>query len=749
MVALELADNHLVGADIDVTSLLASLPWLQVLDISGNPGLRGSKLAAVAATGDSGAASASQNDSPTPHPNRLTYLDVSNDLLDGSLPGWIDDAPLSYVNLMGNRFAWSETAGPGAAALTLITACRTSGLSNDITCQGLPPLSCAAFGTQYRLDVTDPSQCTSCREGDVPKSIAAMVGAFVLFALALAAYVHLTRRHEDAMERWVSTISLFVAHAQTIGIIGAMQLEWPPQVEQATQLISLSVVDASFLRPECLARDGINAFALIAVTQLAIMLATLLVFLVMSMEKCLAGEGRSDGVHYILTILLSCIFTMSWRLFFRTLEQLFGGDNLVLAAFVLASLLLALELWLVVRYLSYVVAKEKSAVRLQRITERLSQRNSQRPPESCRQGRITGVRRSAQASRSGGGGGARERWGAILDQLCPSSTSAYSSHDSVARIEARTDFLTRRYAEHAPYWQFVVWMRQFCLFLDYMIAALILDFGRLKPGTAARNGVVWAHAIVAILLVAVSWRLHARARPFRYAYQNAVEHGLFASDLLLLTLGTVYTAVRVSNVERGALQAVETLMVLVLVGSILGALGWVAYKYRTGGQDTTQARLDEERTQGADERGLQGFRRQSFLATGIELPSLHSRRESTACLAQEQWRPAGSRRHTIAARPVPTAVDEGGDRIRLTLHAPNLSSVAEACDTAASDENRGAGASAPSESDATALKHAPQRRRHGTDAAHSAMITGRRNCRHMTPSTAHTAPITPNDVAKV
>ena len=142
---------------------------------------------------------------------------------------------------------------------------------------------------------------------------------------------------------------------------------------------------------------------------------------------------------------------------------------------------------------------------------------------------------------------------------------------------------------------------------------------------------------------------------------------------------------RVSNVERGALQAVETLMVLVLVGSILGALGWVAYKYRTGGQDTTQARLDEERTQGADERGLQGFRRQSFLATGIELPSLHSRRESTACLAQEQ---EASRLAPAIAGPVPTAVDEGGDRIRLTLHAPNLSSIAKPCDTSLSEWQR-------------------------------------------------------------
>ena len=47
---------------------------------------------------------------------------------------------------------------------------------------------------------------------------------------------------------------------------------------------------------------------------------------------------------------------------------------------------------------------------------------------------------------------------------------------SAARLELRTRFLTRRFAKHAPAWQFVVWARQFGLFLDYAVPTLLLDF---------------------------------------------------------------------------------------------------------------------------------------------------------------------------------------------------------------------------------------------------------------------------------
>ena len=50
----------------------------------------------------------------------------------------------------------------------------------------------------------------------------------------------------------MSTVSIFISHLQTIGIIGNLMLEWPDSVVWVTAALSGNVLELNFVRPECL-----------------------------------------------------------------------------------------------------------------------------------------------------------------------------------------------------------------------------------------------------------------------------------------------------------------------------------------------------------------------------------------------------------------------------------------------------------------------------------------------------------------
>jgi hypothetical protein len=68
------------------------------------------------------------------------------------------------------------------------------------------------------------------------------------------------------MRKWVTTLSIFIAHAQTVSILGNLALEWPPPVQSFTRVVALSFVDTPFVRAECLA-TGANAFHVVSLGQ--------------------------------------------------------------------------------------------------------------------------------------------------------------------------------------------------------------------------------------------------------------------------------------------------------------------------------------------------------------------------------------------------------------------------------------------------------------------------------------------------
>ena len=53
----------------------------------------------------------------------------------------------------------------------------------------------------------------------------------LVILLGLAFYVWLIFRFPDALTRWVSTVSIFFTHVQTVALVGSLRLAWPPSVE--------------------------------------------------------------------------------------------------------------------------------------------------------------------------------------------------------------------------------------------------------------------------------------------------------------------------------------------------------------------------------------------------------------------------------------------------------------------------------------------------------------------------------------
>jgi hypothetical protein len=233
---------------------------------------------------------------------QLRTLNVQGCALEGAVPKWLEEhitsPPGGGFSLFasGNAFEWPDDGASRTGLTTLIESCR---LDVRVSCEGLPPRGCEAFGPDFRINAADPEQCTRCSANDRVASIVALAVAFACAVTGIGVYVLLIRRHQDSMRAWVSTVSIFIAHlqvrlthvrpntprarcltaslamtmrsprVQTIAIVGSMRLRWPPPVERMTEIVSFSVVDASFLQPECIADEKVNAFAMLALGQVS------------------------------------------------------------------------------------------------------------------------------------------------------------------------------------------------------------------------------------------------------------------------------------------------------------------------------------------------------------------------------------------------------------------------------------------------------------------------------------------------
>ena len=145
-------------------------------------------------------------------------------------------------------------------------------------------------------------------------------------------------------------------------------------------------------------------------------------------------------------------------------------------------------------------------------------------------------------------GSERSNW------LVPRRPWSYRSDHQVKPndLQQAVDFLIMRFTTDAPRWQLVIWLRQ--LTLSLLLFCVDLFAYSLDDNQSASR---YVFASVAVVIMLVWWRLHARTRPFFFNAQNAMESWFYGCNVVILLLAMAYTAVLEHVKSKPLLLALE------------------------------------------------------------------------------------------------------------------------------------------------------------------------------------------------
>ena len=493
----------------------------------------------------------------------LRKLDVGGNKLKGRMAECFKD--LDDVSFDDNEFDYG-TNDP--ILRELIDNCRTS---SDASCSGVPPLSCDAFGDNFEVSSVNSEVCVACPELGV--SLTLQLGVLALFVFIVWGYVKMVEHYEGLGERldlWINTAAIFFCHLQTLSIIGTLKLAWPQSVLTLTQVVTVDFLSLGAVRPECAIRVA-NSFYFF--TYLRILLLLVLTGGVSVTQSTLKActpatrmrqtTRRVDQLEVVETVLFTFGLTFSWRIIFDLWEQGSSSIEVAKGGAALASILFLVQLALLAKY----------ALNIRAL--------------------VTG-----------------KQFGRV----------ANLSHE---RLQLRLSFLTERFAGHAPFWQYMVWLRQFLLTLDVFIAQSIIetrddildgvvvcrvpppppppppsppdyetDIDSIVDGNSSFTtdtcqplsqtslDAIWTHVVFAVLIFAVFWAAQLRVKPYAYAFQNRIESSLFAVNLVVVSLGTIYSSLKYYG--NGPSVGIEVMVMVLLLCSLFAAAAFMGiYSYRT------------------------------------------------------------------------------------------------------------------------------------------------------------------------
>ena len=104
------------------------------------------------------------------------------------------------------------------------------------------------------------------------------------------------------MKRWVSTVGILAAHAQTVHIIATMRLDVPPSVRLLVGMFDLDVFNLELSAPECLvgSMSGGEAppYYLVALGRLGALFALSFVHVTALVLEHLGRSRRSAAMAY-------------------------------------------------------------------------------------------------------------------------------------------------------------------------------------------------------------------------------------------------------------------------------------------------------------------------------------------------------------------------------------------------------------------------------------------------------------------
>ena len=523
---------------------------------------------------------------------RLRHLVVADNQLYGQLPD-TDYRGLTLLDLTGNSFDYPPPN-------KIVAACFAPG----VKCSGFPPTTCDAFGDGYVVKVDSPNECSPC--GSFWLSLSAAIGVMIMFLCALALYAYLVHKHNGLTTQGISTAAIVITHLQTISIISKLRLAWPPSTEYAMTVFSTGL-ELEGIRMECLFQSSgdVPFFYLISITRVALPMSCFLLILLYRLVLSLlwsrraargmstAGmEARIDKLERFETILFQLQLCPSWRASFQLIYTMNTGSSAreVWVAFVggvLAMVLLAMQLLYIAKYIHYTVrllqlerGQRVSSADALKATSSTDDDDVAAAPEAGKTGGALGDDGEGKVAASGRADSfvsPRRRGGfrACLDCLC-----ARGRHTvDVRRLRVRTSYTCRRFAPHAPYWQFILWTRQFLLTLITLTPAISAaargaleeDYVRGNPDTML---LVQVPSSIVVLFLAGA--LHWRIKPFIYDFQNWLEAWLLFASILVITLAGVY------SVTKGKTSgiAVETFLTTVLVCSLVFMAEYLHWHYR-------------------------------------------------------------------------------------------------------------------------------------------------------------------------
>ena len=138
----------------------------------------------------------------------------------------------------------------------------------------------------------------------------------------------------------------------------------------------------------------------------------------------------------------------------------------------------------------------------------------------------------------------------------------------IKRLDDRLQYLTGRYKNTAPYWQFVLWARQLA------IIGIIAGFEAYDDTT-----MVLAVAGAALAVLATTLVLHCRVRPYFHRYQNIAEVVLSLFSMLAIVAACAVYLHR-THLTQVSIEVFGIALIAMLLGPAIVVVVYVSVEAR-------------------------------------------------------------------------------------------------------------------------------------------------------------------------
>ena len=561
----------------------------------------------------------------------LEVIEVQGNRLYGHIPN-TNFAGFIHFNFTENRFEYPPPMG-------LQGEC----LRGRAMCPGFPPESCTAFGPEFELRLDVPSACVRCR--DTTASLVSTIAMFVLFVCGLIIYLIFVNRNKQLTSAGVSTISIIVGHVQTVYIVSQLRLSWPESTVVVNSLLVANGLNLEGARPECLFRhteSDLPLFHIFSISKLslgfAIMGALALVRAVLrAIWQCkkilgcnmlgLSSEAkrkRLDTLEKLETVIFSLQLTVSWRPAVELIRAAGAGSSetfttLARIGYILAIVLFVFQASLIAKYALYAfgIASLTHQARMEKKAAKAAGAPSTPMGDSTPK-HPKRIRLSVALHHAGDD--EQERTTSRIRNRLGGWVAAYLTkrHVDTARLQRRTSFLCSRYAAHAPYWQFTIWVRQLALFmvtiLPYVGQQEYDDASEVGADLAPGAGpdAISSAQVAATLTILVGFcLLNCRIQPYAFTFQNHLEEWLLVSSAAVVSCAFIYTLVPPGNTS----VVVGIILTTILVASIIISAIYAIYRYRSEIRKSVEQRVAQAKA--AAKAGRERMTRAMSRATSV------------------------------------------------------------------------------------------------------------------------------------